>query len=133
MTTPLARKIKSIIAEAGPITVADYFAICLADPEHGYYRSREPFGRSGDFTTAPEISQLFGELIGIFVVHAWQGHGHGVRLLQAARQTLSGAPLHARLPLACHAATKSLTAAGFEQRHADALEIASFEAPAQWD
>lgn len=64
---------------------------------------------------------------------AWQGHGHGVRLLQAARQTLSGAPLHARLPLACHAATKSLTAAGFEQRHVDALEIASFEAPAQWD
>lgn len=84
MTTPLARKIKSIIAEAGPITVADYFAICLADPEHGYYRSREPFGRSGDFTTAPEISQLFGELIGIFVVHAWQGHGQPdtVRLIE---------------------------------------------------
>lgn len=84
MATPLARKIKSIIAETGPISVADYFAICLADPEYGYYRAREPFGRTGDFVTAPEISQLFGEMIGIFAVHAWQAHGEPdqVRLIE---------------------------------------------------
>lgn len=84
MPTPLARKIKTLISEHGPIGIADYFAICLADPEHGYYQAREPFGRGGDFITAPEISQLFGEMIGIFLVHAWQGHGSpdDVRLVE---------------------------------------------------
>jgi SAM-dependent MidA family methyltransferase len=75
MTTPLADKIKTLIRTNGPISVTDYFSLCLADPEHGYYRVREPFGKTGDFTTAPEISQLFGEIIGIFLVHAWQQHG----------------------------------------------------------
>lgn len=75
MSTPLAHKIKALIRATGPISVTDYFAMCLADPEHGYYRTREPFGTAGDFITAPEISQLFGELVGIFMVHAWQRHG----------------------------------------------------------
>ena len=75
MTTPLAEKIKNIIRVNGPISVTDYFALCLADPEYGYYRTRDPFGRAGDFITAPEISQLFGEMLGIFLVHAWQRHG----------------------------------------------------------
>jgi SAM-dependent MidA family methyltransferase len=74
MTTPLADKIKAIIRQTGPISVTDYFALCLADPEHGYYKTRDPFGSSGDFITAPEVSQLFGEMIGIFLVHAWQSH-----------------------------------------------------------
>ncbi len=75
MTTPLAEKIKAIVLATGPISVTDYFSLCLADPEHGYYKTREPFGQSGDFITAPEISQLFGEMIGIFLVQAWQRHG----------------------------------------------------------
>lgn len=75
MTTPLADKIKAFILANGPISVTDYFALCLADPEHGYYRTREPFGAKGDFTTAPEISQLFGEMVGIFLVQAWRAHG----------------------------------------------------------
>jgi len=75
MTTLLAEKIKAIILANGPISVTDYFSLCLADPEYGYYRTREPFGRSGDFITAPEISQLFGEMMGIFLVQAWQRHG----------------------------------------------------------
>jgi SAM-dependent MidA family methyltransferase len=75
MTTPLAQRIKSLIRLNGPLSVTDYFSLCLADPEHGYYKSREPFGRSGDFITAPEVSQLFGEMLGVFVVHAWQRHG----------------------------------------------------------
>ncbi len=84
MSTPLSDKIKSLIRINGPISVTDYFALCLADPEHGYYRTREPFGRHGDFITAPEISQLFGEMVGIFMVHAWQRHGQptGVRLVE---------------------------------------------------
>lgn len=75
MTTALGEKIKAIIQANGPISVTDYFSLCLADPEHGYYRTREPFGRLGDFVTAPEVSQLFGEMIGVFMVHAWQRHG----------------------------------------------------------
>lgn len=75
MTTPLAEKIKTFIRANGPISVTDYFALCLADPEHGYYKTREPFGAAGDFTTAPEISQLFGEMVGIFLVQAWKAHG----------------------------------------------------------
>ena len=74
MTTPLADRIKSLIRSNGPISVADYFSICLSDPKDGYYQSKQPFGSSGDFTTAPEVSQLFGEMLGIFVVHAWQQH-----------------------------------------------------------
>lgn len=84
MTTPLAQKIINIIRQTGPISVADYFALCLADPEFGYYRTREPFGRAGDFVTAPEVSQLFGEMIGVFLVHAWsvQGSPDDVRLVE---------------------------------------------------
>lgn len=84
MSTSLAGKIKSLIHTTGPISVADYFSMCLSDPEHGYYRTREPFGSSGDFITAPEISQLFGEMIGIFMVHAWQRHGtpRDIRLVE---------------------------------------------------
>ncbi|WP_132956320.1 class I SAM-dependent methyltransferase [Rhizobium sp. BK251] len=75
MTTALAEKMKALIQANGPISVTDYFSLCLADPEHGYYKTRDPFGRAGDFVTAPEISQLFGEMIGVFMVHAWQRHG----------------------------------------------------------
>ena len=84
MSTPLSDKIKGLIRAGGPISVTDYFALCLADPEYGYYRTREPFGRHGDFITAPEISQLFGEMIGVFMVHAWQQHGApgNVRLVE---------------------------------------------------
>lgn len=53
------------------MSIAEYMDLCLAHPEFGYYRSRDPFGREGDFTTAPEISQLFGEMIGIWVATIW--------------------------------------------------------------
>lgn len=84
MATPLAQKLKALIRANGPISVTDFFSLCLADPEHGYYRTREPFGREGDFVTAPEVSQLFGEMLGVFMVHAWQKHGSpkGVRFTE---------------------------------------------------
>ncbi|THV24702.1 class I SAM-dependent methyltransferase [Peteryoungia ipomoeae] len=82
--TPLAEKIKGLIFTNGPISVSDYFALCLADPEHGYYRTRHPFGRAGDFITAPEISQLFGEMLGVFLIDTWQRHGEpaDIRLVE---------------------------------------------------
>lgn len=73
--TPLAEKMAALIRAAGPLTVADYMAMCLADPEYGYYMRREPFGRTGDFITAPEISQIFGELIGLWAVAVWEMMG----------------------------------------------------------
>jgi SAM-dependent MidA family methyltransferase len=73
--SPLKRKLARLIAATGPLSVADYMAHCLFDPEHGYYTTREPFGVSGDFTTAPEISQMFGEILGVWVAAAWQALG----------------------------------------------------------
>ena len=67
--------LKRRIAESGPITIAAFMEACLADPDFGYYRTRDPFGRDGDFTTAPEISQIFGELIGLWCVEVWRGMG----------------------------------------------------------
>ncbi len=63
------------IAATGPITIADYMADCLLHPEHGYYATRDPFGTAGDFTTAPEISQMFGELVGLCLAQAWLDQG----------------------------------------------------------
>jgi NADH dehydrogenase [ubiquinone] 1 alpha subcomplex assembly factor 7 len=56
----------------GPMTVAGYMALCLAHPQHGYYMTRDPLGATGDFTTAPEISQMFGELIGLWAAETWR-------------------------------------------------------------
>jgi SAM-dependent MidA family methyltransferase len=75
MATPLGEKLTAIIAANGPVSIADYMRHCLADPEHGYYATRDPLGPAGDFTTAPEISQMFGELIGAWLVHAWRAAG----------------------------------------------------------
>jgi SAM-dependent MidA family methyltransferase len=67
----LKEKLAARISAHGPITVADYMAACLADPDAGYYITRDPFGKKGDFTTAPEVSQMFGELIGAFCLQAY--------------------------------------------------------------
>lgn len=73
--TPLARKLARRIRQDGPIGVDDFMAAALGDPEHGYYRTRDPLGASGDFTTAPEISQVFGEIIGLWCADQWQRMG----------------------------------------------------------
>lgn len=67
--------IRTEIETSGPITVSRYMQLCLGHPEHGYYVKGDPLGREGDFTTAPEISQLFGELIGAWLVEAWRQLG----------------------------------------------------------
>ncbi len=81
--TPLARRLVRQIAATGPMTVADYMAACLMDPEHGYYTTHEPFGTAGDFTTAPEISQMFGELLGLCLAQAWIDQGAPGRIVLA--------------------------------------------------
>jgi len=64
-----------MIATSGPIPLARYMALCLGDAEFGYYTSREPIGAAGDFVTAPEISQMFGELIGLWCAVTWRQLG----------------------------------------------------------
>jgi SAM-dependent MidA family methyltransferase len=73
--TALGQLLIERIRESGPISVADYMAECLLHPVHGYYTTREPFGAAGDFTTAPEISQMFGEMVGLALAQAWMDQG----------------------------------------------------------
>ncbi len=75
MTMTLASRIAGLIAAQGPISVAQFMSIVLHDPDHGVYAARDPIGRSGDFITAPEISQIFGELIGLWCLDQWQQQG----------------------------------------------------------
>ena len=73
--TPLARLIAGRIRLAGPMDLGEYMNLCLLHPQHGYYVSRDPFGADGDFTTAPEISQMYGELIGAALADCWHRAG----------------------------------------------------------
>ncbi|CAN7407719.1 class I SAM-dependent methyltransferase [Brevundimonas sp. LjRoot202] len=72
------------IALTGPMTVADYVTRCLHDPQGGYYATRPAIGATGDFITAPMISQMFGELIGLWAVELWErlGAPERVRLVE---------------------------------------------------
>ncbi|WP_068086322.1 class I SAM-dependent methyltransferase [Polycladidibacter stylochi] len=74
-TQPLLKKLQQRIALEGPISIATYMEICLSDPEHGYYMQATPFGTAGDFITAPEVSQLFGEIIGAWILQQWLDDG----------------------------------------------------------
>ena len=73
--TPLEERLIDLIKLKGPITIADYMTDALTHPHEGYYMQASPIGAEGDFTTAPEISQVFGELIGLWLVEAWQAMG----------------------------------------------------------
>jgi SAM-dependent MidA family methyltransferase len=71
----LAAEIDAMIAVEGPMSVARYMALCLGHPAHGYYMRRDPLGAQGDFVTAPEISQVYGELLGLWCVDTWSRMG----------------------------------------------------------
>ncbi|MFD1912854.1 class I SAM-dependent methyltransferase [Halodurantibacterium flavum] len=81
--TPLTGILVGRVRAGGPMTVADYMAECLLHPQHGYYTTRDPFGRGGDFTTAPEISQMFGELLGLSLAQSWLDQGAPDRIVLA--------------------------------------------------
>jgi NADH dehydrogenase [ubiquinone] 1 alpha subcomplex assembly factor 7 len=102
--TPLERLIRRRVA-IGPVTVAEYMKLVLAHPKHGYYPTRDPIGLAGDFITAPEISQMFGELIGLWCAHVWGligapkrialielGPGRGTLMADALRAVRKVAP-----------------------------------------
>lgn len=76
-------RLRRLILEHGPISVARYMALALAHPAAGYYPTRDPIGAAGDFVTAPEVSQLFGELIGLAVVSYWLELGRPERVALA--------------------------------------------------
>lgn len=80
----LKQRLIERIALDGPISVADYMHACLLDPKDGYYATRPRLGADGDFITAPMVSQMFGEMIGIWIVHVWQAMGApaSVRLVE---------------------------------------------------
>jgi SAM-dependent MidA family methyltransferase len=95
---PLDAEIRRLIKIAGPMPVRHYMSLCLSHAEHGYYMTRDPLGTEGDFTTSPEISQMFGELIGLWMASVWRrmgspqslrlielGPGRGTMMLDAIR------------------------------------------------
>lgn len=95
---PLEAKLKSIIQIDGPLSVSTFMTVCLHDPEHGYYATNPKIGQ--DFCTSPEISQIFGELIGLWLVQEWYtmdrpnpfilaelGPGRGTMMSDALRAT----------------------------------------------
>ena len=71
----LKTRMADLIAAQGPISVAQFMTVALLDPKEGYYATRDPFGAGGDFTTGPEISQMFGEMVGLWLVQAWADQG----------------------------------------------------------
>lgn len=108
----LEERLKRRIRAFGPITLADYMVAALTDPEEGYYRRRDPLGASGDFVTAPEVSQMFGELIGAWAAISWQqmgqpdpirlvelGPGRGTLMADALRATARVEGFHRALRL----------------------------------
>jgi NADH dehydrogenase [ubiquinone] 1 alpha subcomplex assembly factor 7 len=112
MAESLRQRLATRLTLGGPMTVADYMSEALANPRHGYYRHRDPLGTQGDFITAPEISQVFGELIGAWLAERWQalgspgkvlmvelGPGRGTLMADALRATRNVAGFHAAINL----------------------------------
>src|SRR5262245_52097838 len=73
--TSLLAKLRALIRRGGPMPIDRYMRLCQADPEQGYWQRANSIGTHGDFITAPEISQVFGELIGLWCAVAWQTMG----------------------------------------------------------
>jgi NADH dehydrogenase [ubiquinone] 1 alpha subcomplex assembly factor 7 len=112
VTSELGRLIARRIALTGPLSVSDFMAEALGHPRLGYYRRAMPLGAAGDFTTAPEISQMFGELVGAWLAERWQaigrpdhvrlvelGPGRGTLMADALRATRAVPGFHAALDL----------------------------------
>ncbi len=110
--TELGRRIARRIALTGPITIAEFMAEALGHPTLGYYRRAPALGASADFTTAPEISQMFGELVGAWLAERWRamgspspvrlvelGPGRGLLMADALRATRGTAGFHDAIDL----------------------------------
>ena len=136
--TPLARNLAARIAGDGPVTLHDHMEACLYDPAHGYYKKREALGRGGDFITAPEISQVFGELIGLWAGEVWRlmGEPAAVRLIELGpgRGTLMADALRALrvLPAFLKCAAVHLVETSGAMRAAQEVALAGAGCPVFW-
>jgi SAM-dependent MidA family methyltransferase len=128
----------ALIRETGPISVERFMALALGHPRHGYYMTRDPLGRGGDFTTAPEISQMFGELLAIWAMATWQemgapaqlrlvelGPGRGTLMADLLRAARALPPFHAAL--ACHLVETSPVLVAEQQHRLRAVGV-----PCSW-
>jgi SAM-dependent MidA family methyltransferase len=77
---PLEKELRRLIKVAGPMPVAHYMSLCLTHPMHGYYVIQDPIGAGGDFITSPEVSQMFGELLGLWAAAVWSLMGAPARV-----------------------------------------------------
>ncbi|HWG06125.1 MAG TPA: SAM-dependent methyltransferase [Beijerinckiaceae bacterium] len=139
----LGDEIREMIASEGPISLERYMSLALWHPKHGYYVTRDALGASGDFITAPEISQMFGELIGVWAAEVWSliggpsplrfvelGPGHGTLLSDALRAAKISPPFFSTLdvhlveasPILKERQIKTLTDAGIEATWHERLE-----------
>ncbi|WP_373505601.1 class I SAM-dependent methyltransferase [Aestuariivirga sp.] len=129
--SPIEQVIREMIGIEGPMRLDRYMSLCLGHPVHGYYMSRDPLGEKGDFITAPEISQTFGELIAIWCVGAWAamgspaafnlvelGPGRGTLMADILRTVRKAAPAFASAALVQLVETSPV----LRQRQRDALE-----------
>ena len=136
--TPLARKLKERLREREFLAMSSFVDSCLNDEEHGYYRTRDVIGRAGDFTTAPEISQIFGELIGLWCAVVWQqmgspanltlvelGPGRGTLMKDALRATAMVPGFHDALSIVLVEHSEGL-------RAAQSQALAESRCPIEW-
>lgn len=133
---PLGEEIRAIIESEGPIGIDRYMTLCLQHPRHGYYTTRETIGR--DFITAPEMHQMFGELVGLWAAQVWLdigspaplrlvelGPGRGTLMADALRATHGVPGFHA-------AARVHLVETSPRLRQAQAHTLESAGVPIAW-
>jgi NADH dehydrogenase [ubiquinone] 1 alpha subcomplex assembly factor 7 len=131
---PFPSRVREIIAHEGPITVERYMSLCQTH----YYATRDPLGAAGDFTTAPEISQMFGELIGLWMLEVWHAMGRppAVRLIELGpgRGTLMADLLRSArlLPDFLAAVTVHLVETSPALRERQQTALATSGAPVEW-
>lgn len=124
----LKQRIIRHIRDNGPMNIAAYMSWCLLDPTQGYYPTRDPLGVDGDFITAPEISQMFGEVLGLWLIHAWRGMnspktvqlveygpGRGVMMSDILRSARLDKGFHAAIHLSLIETSSALEAKQAEQ------------------